>query len=300
MPLHYQSHIQQFLDYIKYQKRYSFNTIISYQNDLVAFFDFSEAQFETEKVTEISSSIVRSWLASLKESGIEAKSINRKISSLKSFFKYQLTQATISSSPMAVIISPKSKKRLPQYIEEKSTEILFTQVVFPEDWDGKTQELLLLLLYNTGMRQAELISLQEMNIDKSNCNIKVVGKGNKERILPICRTLMASLQQYMSLKRELLPVFDDGPVLVNGKGNKLYPKYVYNAVKRYLSLVTTIDKKSPHVLRHTFATHLMNQGAELNAVKELLGHSSLAATQVYTHNSIEKLKEVHKNAHPKS
>ena len=300
MPQTNQTSIQHFLNYLTFQKRYSQHTIISYQNDLTGFFDFVELQFGNTALIDINSSYIRSWLAGLKEKGMESKSLNRKISTLKSFFKYQLKQGLIITSPTATIISPKIKKRLPQYVSEKDINTLFNYVEFPDDWDGKTHSLLLQLFYNTGMRQAELVNLKESQLDPSNSNIKVIGKGNKERVLPVSQALMDLIQHYLENKRILLSQFDSEVVLVNSKGKKLNPRYVYSIVNRYLSLITTIDKKSPHVLRHTFATHLMNNGADLNAVKELLGHSSLAATQIYTHNTIEKLKDVYKRAHPKA
>jgi integrase/recombinase XerC len=259
-----------------------------------------EITFGQMELRQINSSMIRSWLASLKEGGMESKSINRKISALKSFFKFLIREGNLQTSPMVTIISPKNKKRLPQFVDEKDVNVLFTYVEFPDDWEGKTDRLLLQLLYNTGMRQAELGALKEMHVDKSNRVIKVLGKGNKERVIPVSIELMNSLLSYISEKKVAFEKFDNEHVLVNAKGKKLYPKYVYNKVRKYLSQVTTIDKKSPHVLRHTFATHLLNNGAELNAVKELLGHSSLAATQVYTHNTIEKLKDVYKKAHPKA
>lgn len=300
MSLIRQSHIQPFLDYLKFQKRYSPHTVISYQNDLSGFFDFIEMQFGFTTLSDINSSFIRSWLASLKQQGMESKSLNRKISSLKSFFKFNLKDGNCLSSPMTTIISPKIKKRLPQYVEEKDINTLFSHVEFPDDWGGKTHRLLMLLFYHTGMRQAELVNLKETKIDISNRSIKVLGKGNKERVLPVNKELMEQIKNYIDLKRVAFEKFDGSFLFINDKGKKLYPKYVYNAVNRYLSAVTTIDKKSPHVLRHTFATHLMNNGADLNAVKELLGHSSLAATQIYTHNTIEKLKNVYKKAHPKA
>jgi integrase/recombinase XerC len=302
MPLTNRTTIQHFLDYLKFQKRYSQHTVISYENDLVSFFDFIETDFGGSNLEDINSSIIRSWLASLKEAKMESKSINRKISTLKSFFKYQLKQGVLQTSPMTTIISPKIKKRLPQFVEEKGINTLFTHVEFPDTWEGKTDRLLLQLLYNTGMRRAELISLKESHIDKSNCSIKVLGKGNKERVLPLSAELMKSIGSYMTDKRKEFEGFNSEVLLVNKNGKMLDPKNVYNTVKKYLSAedVTTIDKRSPHVLRHSFATHLMNNGADLNAVKELLGHSSLASTQVYTHNTIEKLKDVYKKAHPKA
>ena len=299
MPQSYQAHIQSFLDYLKFQKRYSRHTILSYQNDLSAFFSFLQKTFEETGLKNINSTFVRSWLAGLKEEEITGKSINRKISTLKSFFKYQLRQGTIEMSPMSSIISPKVGKRLPQYVDKKDIDTLFTHVEFPDTWNGLTDRLLLQLLYNTGIRQAELIELQERHINASNSTLKVFGKGSKERIIPVSNELMSALQFYISEKKkrglDLHTHF-----FVNEKGKKLYPKYVYNVSKKYLSLVTTIDKKSPHIFRHSFATHLTNNGADLNAVKELLGHSSLAATQVYTHNSIDKLKDIYKKAHPKA
>lgn len=300
MPSTHYISIRSFLDYLQFQKRYSQHTIISYQNDLSSFNDFMETTFGEEEINKIGPSMIRSWLASLKEGGMESKSINRKISALKSFFKFQIREGNLQASPMITIISPKNKKRLPQFVDEKDVNVLFTHVEFPDNWEGKTDRLVLQLLYNTGIRQAELGALKERQVDKSNRVIKVLGKGNKERVIPVSIELMNSLLSYINEKRSMFNKFDDEHVLVNAKGKKLYPKYVYNKVRQYLSLVTTIDKKSPHVLRHTFATHLLNNGAELNAVKELLGHSSLAATQVYTHNTIEKLKDVYKKAHPKA
>jgi len=300
MPLTHQSLIKSFIEYLTYQKRYSPQTIVSYDNDLCGFFDFIELQFGSIKIEEINASFVRSWLATMKESGLESKSLNRKISTLKSFFKYQLKQGIVLTSPMVTIVSPKVKKRLPQFVDEKDIHTLFFYVEFPDNWEGKTHRLLLQLFYNTGMRQAELVNLTESQIDNSNGNIKVLGKGNKERILPVSKDLMILINEYIDGKRINFEQFDRELLLVNGKGKRLYPKYVYNVVRQYLSSVTTVDKKSPHVLRHSFATHLMNNGADLNAVKELLGHSSLAATQVYTHNTIEKLKDVYKKAHPKA
>ncbi|MGG9960774.1 tyrosine-type recombinase/integrase [Ferruginibacter sp. SUN106] len=300
MPITNPKALQQFIDYLKFQKRYSQHTIISYQTDLVAFFDFTELTFGSISLAEIKPAFVRTWLASLKEQGMEAKTINRKISSLKSFFKYQLKEELVQESPMSTIISPKTKKRLPQFVEKADINTLFSYVEFPDDWQGKTDRILLQLFYNTGIRQAELVSLKESQVDLFKSSIKVLGKGNKERIIPVSAELLGLLKNYMLEKRQVFEHYDAEILLINEKGNKLYPKYVYNSVKKYLSMITTISKKSPHVLRHTFATHLMNNGADLNAVKELLGHSSLAATQIYTHNSIEKLKDIHKKAHPKA
>ena len=300
MPTTIPKALQHFAEYLKFQKRYSQHTIISYQTDLVAFFDFIELTFGNTALPDIKATFIRTWLAKLKEEGMEAKSINRKISTLKSFFKYQLKEESITVSPMGTIFSLKLNKRLPQFVEKEDINTLFSYVEFPDDWQGKTDRILLQLLYNTGIRQAELVSLKESQVDAYKNSIKVLGKGNKERIIPVSNELMGFLKDYVAEKRKTFEKYDADILLINEKGKKLYPKYVYNAVKKYLSKITTISKKSPHVLRHTFATHLMNNGADLNAVKELLGHSSLAATQIYTHNSIEKLKDIHKKAHPKA
>ena len=300
MPITIQKALQHFLDYLKFQKRYSQHTVISYQNDLVTFIDFIQLTFGETSLPDIKSTFVRSWLAYLKEQGMEAKSINRKISTLKSFFKYQLKEQIILTSPMSSIISLKINKRLPQFVDKTDINTLFNHVEFPDDWRGRTDRILLQLFYNTGIRQAELVGLKENQVDLHKNSIKVLGKGNKERIIPISPELLGLLKIYIADKKKIFDKYDTDILLVNPKGKKLYPKYVYNAVKNYLSKITTISKKSPHVLRHTFATHLMNNGADLNAVKELLGHSSLAATQIYTHNSIEKLKDIHKKAHPKA
>lgn len=300
MHLSPQQNISTFLDYLKFQKRYSQHTIVSYQNDLTAFFDYMRMQFDESQLQNIKSTFIRTWLAQLKSEGISSKTINRKISSLKSFFKYNIKQGLIEVSPMTTITSPKVGKRLPQFVEKKDIDTLFDHVEFPDNWTGRTERLLLFILYNTGIRQAELINLKENQVNPSNNSIKVLGKGSKERVIPVSNALLKEISAYTAEKRKQFADGDAVFLLINEKGKKLYPKYVYNVAKKYLTLVTTIDKKSPHILRHTFATHLTNNGADLNAVKELLGHSSLAATQIYTHNTIEKLKDVFKKAHPKA
>ncbi len=295
-----QHYIQEFLDYLKFQKRYSQHTVISYETDLQAFGLFLQLQYQEQDVSEIRPPYVRTWLASLKEQEQQARTINRKISTLRSFFKYLLKKEVIAISPMAAISSPKNAKRLPQFVDKKDLELLFSHVEFPADWQGATERLLLQILYNAGLRQAELIGLQQSHVDLSQNTIKVLGKGNKERVIPISNELKTDIKSYINLKKEVFPGTVEPHLLLNTKGNRLYPRYVYDITKKYLSLVTTIEKRSPHILRHSFATHLTNNGADINAIKELLGHSSLAATQIYTHNSIEKLKDAYKKAHPKA
>lgn len=289
-----------FLEYLKFEKRYSPHTIRSYQDDLSFFFEYLDSEYPDLSLREIKSTFIRSWLAKQKEKGASAKTINRRISTLKSFFKYQLRQEAIETSPMTTIVSPKQSKRLPNYVEQKDTEVLFGYVEFPDNWEGWMNKMILELLYCSGMRLSELISLKETQVDLHKNNLKILGKGNKERIIPFSNEMKLNIEGYLAQKSSRFGKTAAEFLLVNEKGRKLYPKYVQMVVKKYLSLITTIDKKSPHVLRHSFATHLMNNGAELNAVKELLGHSSLAATQIYTHNTIEKLKDIHKKAHPKA
>lgn len=292
-------HIQTFLEYLQFEKRYSRHTLISYQNDLEQFFAYLKIQFEITDTELITSVFIRSWLADLKESGLESKTITRKISSLKSFFKFQIRQGIIQQTPMTVIVAPKSGKRLPSFITEKEMQIfLANQTPVSEDWKQHTNALILLLFYYTGIRLSELINLKESQLDFNYQQIKVVGKGNKERIIPVSSELLLQIKNYLSKKPIQLAGVEN--VFVSEKGKPLYAKYVYKTVNDYLKQVTTIQQKSPHVLRHTFATHLANNGADLNAIKELLGHSSLAATQIYTHNTIEKLKKVFKKAHPKA
>jgi integrase/recombinase XerC len=293
--------IAPFLDYLQFEKRYSRHTIIAYQTDLEQFFLFLKKQYDEIPVLEqINSMFVKSWLADIKrdQTDISAKSLNRKISTLKSFFKYQLKTGILEKSPMGSIISPKISKRLPVYVEEKEMHTLFDYVEFPDNWQGMTERLVMKLFYQTGMRLSELIQLKEAQIDIAGKQIKVLGKGNKERIIPVDKDFLLDLQKYVDEKPLRIPGILH--LFVTEKGKPLQPRSVYAFVHQYLALVTTIQKKSPHILRHSFATHLMNGGADLNAVKELLGHSSLAATQIYTHNTIEKLKEVFNKAHPKA
>jgi integrase/recombinase XerC len=295
-----QKEINLFLEYLKFEKRYSQHTISAYHDDLIFFNDFLSTTFGNLLITEIKPTFIRSWLAHQKELDISSKTINRRISALKSFFKFLLRQEVIETSPMTTIVSPKIKKRLPSFIEQKDTETLFQHVEFPDTWGGIMNRMILELLYCSGMRLSELIALKESQVDLAKGILKILGKGNKERIIPLSSEMKAIIETYLLQKNVQFNHVRFEYLLVNEKGKKLYPKYVQLVVKKYLSLITTIDKKSPHILRHTFATHLMNSGAELNAVKELLGHSSLAATQIYTHNTIEKLKDIHKKAHPKA
>jgi len=293
-----EAHIQQFYAYLQLQKRVSAHTLVAYRTDLLQFSKFLEAEYNELQIEDITTGIVRSWLASLKVSNQTAKTINRKLSSLKSFFKYALRQGLVTKTPLQTIVAPKIPKRLPQFIQEKDIRKLFAYEDGEKDWEQKTVMLVIQLFYETGIRLSELMALTLNKIDFYNKQIKVVGKGNKERIIPISTNILHFIKQYADERAQLSPSSNHFFILNSGK--QLYAKWVYLRVKEKLNLVTTISKKSPHILRHSFATHLADNGAELNAIKELLGHSSLAATQVYTHNSIEKLKAAFKKAHPKA
>ena len=300
MPANPEQIIQPFIGYLQYEKRYSVNTITSYNADLNDFFSYLSVQFGETSLNNINHIFIRSWLASLKDNGLTSKSINRKISSLKSFFKYCVRTEILANSPMGKIISPKIGKRLPVFVNEEETKKLVETLTQTSDtWKSLNAKMLITIFYSTGMRLSELITLKEKQIDFSRSSIKVLGKGNKERVVPVSQETIENIRQYQELRNKEIGS-SDGFLLVTEKGKKLYPKYAYLLVNQYLGTVGTLDKKSPHVLRHTFATHLMNNGADLNAVKELLGHSSLASTQIYTHNTIEKLKDIHKKSHPKA
>ncbi len=292
--------IQSFLDYLKYEKRYSVHTFISYQNDLQDFYGYMGSEYGNIPVAAIEYSYIRSWLASLKARGLSSRSINRKISSLRSFFKYLLRTGVIDRMPMSRVITPKMGERLPVFIREEDTKKLLAALnQSTDDWKSLNAKMLITIFYETGMRLSELINLKETQIDFNRSQVKVLGKGKKERIIPVSKDLIKMIRDYQQLKKREFESKED-LLLLTEKGKAIYPKYAYLLVNQYLGEASTLDKKSPHVLRHTFATHLMNRGADLNAVKELLGHGSLAATQVYTHNTIEKLKDVYKKAHPKA
>lgn len=284
-----------FLIYLKTEKRLSSHTILAYSGDLEQFYSYIQTTYEIKQLSDINHTIIRSWVVEMMEQKISPRSVNRKITTLKTFYKYLLRQGTIKENPMLKIMSPKTSKRLPVFVEKDNMNFLIDTIAFGDDLEGVRNKLIIELFYATGIRLSELINLKLVNVDLDACQIKVLGKRNKERIIPFNKEIKNSIQDYMD-KKPGLP----GEFLFQLKsGKKMYEKFVYRIVNEYLSMVTTVDKKSPHVLRHTFATHMLNNGADLNAIKELLGHANLAATQVYTHNTVEKLKNIHKQAHPK-
>ncbi len=290
--------ISSFCEFLSHQKRYSIHTISAYQKDLDQFQQFLLSDYQINYFNEVTSSIIRSWMVQLIENDISPRSINRKISTLKSFYKFLLKNNKVDTNPLLKIVTPKTAKRLPVFIGENEIEHLFTQIEYANDYEGIRDNLILELLYASGIRLNELITLELTSINLHNSTIKVIGKRNKERIIPFSNNLRNKVQPYL-VEREKLNS-SDPHLFLTKVGKKIYPKLVYRLVNHYLSKVTTSSKKSPHVLRHTFATHMLNNGADLNSIKELLGHSNLSATQVYTHNTIEKLKNIHKQAHPKA
>lgn len=288
-----------FIEYLRVEKRYSSHTITAYQKDLEQFGMFISDQFSLERAEQAGYKHVRSWIVHLMDSNVTPRSVNRKISTLKSFYKFLLVRRVITENPMNKVISPKTSKRLPEFVEKESIDRLLDKIEFAANFEGSRNKLLLELFYMTGMRTSELQNLKLQDIDLSKKTIKVLGKQNKERILPFTERLRSEIMNYLSLRDELAKGGEPSFFLTSN-GEKMYPKLVYRLIHHYLCLVTTLDKKSPHVLRHTFATHMLNNGADLNAIKELLGHASLSATQVYTHNTIEKLKKVYNQSHPKA
>jgi len=292
--------IDSFLKYLSYEKRYSQHTINSYQTDLIQFETYRQIHHGSCRLEEATHRMIRGWMVFLVELNYSPTSINRKIASLRSYYKFLLKNSSISKDPTYKIRMLKSGKKIPHFVKEKEIIKLFDEFDFGKEFKGIRDKLLLELLYGTGIRLSELIHIRPADIDIYDQTVKVLGKRNKERIIPLNSELILLINHYITLKKEKFTGNASEYLIVTNSGEKCYPMLVYRIVRKYLNLFTSIDKRSPHVLRHTFATHLLNKGAELNAVKDLLGHTSLAATQVYTHNSLEKLKKVFDQAHPKA
>ena len=294
----FEERLTDFIHFLKFEKRYSPHTVLSYTNDLEQFRDYLATKFDSPELKTITHFHIRGWLAGLKDNNQTPRSLNRKISSLSAFFKQQVRLGHMERNPVRQLHALRVPERLPVFLKEKETQNLLEEVQFDEGFKGATDRLICELLYSTGMRRNELQELKEGDVEWGLKQIRVLGKGNKERLIPVNAVLLDSLRDYIQEKQKL-PTFDSEHLLVLETGLQLYPVYIYRVVTRYLGGVTTQKKKSPHVLRHTFATHLLNNGANIQAIKDLLGHSSLAATQVYTHNNIDRLKEIHKQNHPR-
>lgn len=297
------THKESFLKYLEIEKRYSPHTVRSYSNDLDHFFSFLVSGGLPSDPVSVTSAEIRRWLSWLLDSNnpdkIQTVSVHRKISCLRVFYKYLRKEGVMKNDPLEKIVLPRKKKTLPVFVAESSLDKLLDSEIFANDFEGVRNRTIIELLYLTGMRRAELIGLKIGDVDLVDCTLKVTGKRNKQRIIPIVISYISRLQEYIRMRDEVRPGNSGDWFFITGKGNKLYDKFVYNIVNRYLAMVTTVDKKSPHVLRHTFATHMLNNGAELNSIKELLGHANLSATQVYTHNTFEKLKQVYSKSHPR-
>jgi len=289
-------YIEAFLNYIKYEKRYSKHTLKSYTVDLNQFNSF--CILSNTEIIVADHKIIRAWIFSLIEKNISTRSVNRKISTLKSFYKFCLKENSIEHDPLNKVIKPKVSTKLPSFVKENEMNLLLDGSYFENDFEGVRNHFIIELLYSTGMRLSELLNLKIADFDKNY--LKVLGKRNKERIIPISNNLIALLNKYLSLRNQIDVKEPIDYLFLTEKGKKLYPKLVYRLVNQKLNLVSTIQKKSPHVLRHSFATNMLNNGADLNAIKELLGHANLAATQIYTHNSFEKLKSIYNQAHPRA
>lgn len=290
-----------FIQYLTSEKHYSAHTIKAYQNDLNQFFSFLETSYSLCDIRELNSQIIRSWIAGLIQSGNSARTTTRKLSSLKTFFRYQVKLGNISENPMLKVISPKVPSKLPQFVDKDKLNKLFDEIDFGSHFKGIRNKLVLDILYSTGVRVSELVNLRHKDIDSARMTVIITGKRNKQRLIPLSSNLVQSISEYAVVKAETFPKgMSSEYLIVTNKGHKAYPRFLYNIVHSSLALVTTQIKKSPHVLRHSFATAMLDNGADMNAIKELLGHSSLAATQVYTHNTIDRIKRIYEQAHPKA
>ncbi|WP_040396310.1 tyrosine-type recombinase/integrase [Cesiribacter andamanensis] len=291
---------ENFLRYLAYERRYSAHTLTAYQADLAQYQAFLDQTFALQDPAAATHQNIRSWVLSLVEGGMSARSVNRKMATLRSYYKFLLKREAIQQDPTLKVRAPKVQKGLPHFVQEAEMDRLLDGIPFPDTLEGWRDRLVLELLYGTGIRLSELLQLRVQNVNLHEGVIKVLGKRSKERVIPMARPLQALMRTYLATRSTAFAGDDHPYLILTDKGEQAYPMFVYRLVRKYLGSFTSSEKQSPHVLRHTFATHLLNRGADLNAVKDLLGHSSLAATQVYTHNSLEKLRKVFEQAHPKA
>lgn len=294
------SNLNSFQDYLQLEKKYSLHTVNAYVNDLTFFQEFLKTNFDTDSLEEVNYSMIRSWIVAMVDDGISNSSVNRKVSSLKSFYKFLLKTKQIDSSPLLKHKSLKTPKKLQIPFSEKELDAVLNLLKYPDGFEGVRDKLIIDLFYTTGIRRTELINLKIQNVSISSGTLKVLGKRNKERILPILPIISKQINSYLSERSQLEVIKDGDYFFLMLKGVKMNDSFVYRLINYYFSNVSEKVKKSPHILRHTFATHMLNNGADLNSVKELLGHSSLASTQIYTHSSLSELKKVYGDAHPRS
>jgi len=292
------SYQESFINYLRYEKRYSPHTVIAYSKDLDQFVSYCTEVIGGFDINRVDTKLVRSWIVVLMEQQLSPRSVNRKVTTIKAFFKYLMKEHLVEKNPGVNLPLPKIRKKLPTFVDEKNLNHLLDDGFFTDDFKGIRDKLIISLLYGTGIRLAELMTLRDADINFSEFLIKVLGKRQKERVIPYPRNINGLLLQYIEA-RNIEIGFKPERLLVTEKGKPVYEKLIYRVVKNNLEKVTSLEKKSPHVLRHSYATHLLNKGADLNAVKELLGHSNLAATQIYTHTTFEKLHDIYKQAHPR-
>lgn len=294
-------HIQEFIRYLAAEKHYSPHTLIAYETDLEQFKDYLQSTYAISHIKDADSLIIRSWIAQILESGISARSANRKLSTLKSYFRFLIKWDFVKENPMLKVVAPKTPDRLPLFIDSEKMNQLLDSEIFENNFQGVRSKMILEILFATGIRVSELTALKHKDINTSALTLTVMGKRSKQRIIPFNPVLLEIINEYVSFKKKEFGTFaNEDYFITTVKGKKAYPELIYNTVKRNLQFITTQKRKSPHVIRHTYATAMLNKGAELNAIKELLGHASLAATQVYTHNTIERIKNIYQQAHPKA
>ena len=291
--------IKSFLDYLRYERNYSEKTVLAYSEDIKQLQEFAQEEYGRFNPLEVEAELIREWIVSLMDRGYTSTSVNRKLSSLRSFYKYLLRQGEVTKDPLCKITGPKNKKPLPVFLKESEMNKLLDETDFGEGFEGCRDHLIIEMFYATGIRLSELIGLDDKDVDFSASLLKVTGKRNKQRLIPFGDELRLSLLNYIKVRNETVPDREKA-FFVKQDGKRLYPMKVYNLVKRNLSKVVTLKKRSPHVLRHSFATSMLNNQAELGAVKELLGHESLTTTEIYTHTTFEELKKVYEQAHPRA
>jgi integrase/recombinase XerC len=291
--------VEKFLQYLQYEKNYSFHTVLSYKNDLEQFCLFLEKEFSETDISKVSTDQVRQWVVDLMGGGLSPRSVNRKISALKSFYKFLLQEGEIKRSPTKNIILPKTNKPLPLFFKEKEVSSVLQDVIIGSSFEDCRDRLVIDLFYETGIRVSELVGVKDIDVDTYKGYLRVIGKRNKERRIPIGKNILAIIAKYIDLRNKEVGA-NTQCLFVRRDGRPMYSRLIYNLVHKHMSQVSSLSKRSPHVLRHTFASTLLNNGADLNAVKELLGHSSLAATEVYTHTSFEQLHKIYKQAHPRA
>jgi len=289
--------------YLEHVKKYSVATVTAYKKDIEQFCEFIISEFDCQNIIESNHLMVRTWVYQMtKEGKIGTRSINRKLSSLNGFYKYLLRKELIKTNPMKKVVTPKMTKKLPSFIIEREiSEVVKEPVIDKSPFIMLRNSIIIDILYQTGIRRSELLNIRDIDVNEARKELRVLGKGKKERVIPLQESLISSIRKYIgSRTKEFGQDVKTDFLIVSNKGNKMNPKSLYNIVKQYLSIVTSSDKKSPHILRHSFATHLLNNGADINAIKEILGHANLSATEIYTHNSVERLIKIYKKAHPKA